>query len=211
MNKKLIYLNIFVILLLAGAHIGAYYLINYPMRSSFWSMIKESQVEYLGTLLAGTALITYLISSISIKNMSFKSKYIRIFPILNAMILMVIVYRSVSTFMATQKEISQAEHKYIKQAEKDIKNDLIIFKYSGGFSILQYDQQTTRKIDSIYKKYGIVYKDTGCVIDLVAKEAQKKYEETVKPYLEKRNGTGWEIKMKKEISNIKKKHQQQTH
>lgn len=67
MNKKLIYLNIFVILLLVGAHIEAYYLINYPMRFSFWSMIKESQVEYLGALLAGTALIAYLISSISIK------------------------------------------------------------------------------------------------------------------------------------------------
>lgn len=106
--------------------------------------------------------------------------------------------------MATQKEISRAEHKYIKQAEKDIKNDLITFKYSGGFSLPQYDQKTTQKIDSIYKKYGIMYKDTGCIIDLVENEAQKKFEETVKPYLEKRNGTGWEIKMKKEISNIKK-------
>lgn len=106
--------------------------------------------------------------------------------------------------MITQKEILRAENKYIKQAEKDIKNDLITIKYSGGFSIPKYDQPTTRKIDSIYKKYGIMYKDTGCIIDLVDNEAQKKYEETVKLYLEKRNGTGWEIKMKKEISNIKK-------
>ncbi|MFP3598793.1 hypothetical protein [Chryseobacterium sp. SIMBA_029] len=204
MNKKPIYLNIFVVLLLAGAHIGSYYLINYPMRFSFWSMIKESQVKYLGAILAGTALITYLISNILIKNLSFKRKFIRIFLILNSIILMVIVYHSVRTFMTTQKEISQAEHEYIKQAEKDIKNDSVIIKYSGGFSLPQYDQKTTRKIDSIYKKYGIMYKNTGCIIDLVDNEAQKKYEETVKPYLEKRNGTGWEIKMKKEISNIKK-------
>lgn len=122
----------------------------------------------------------------------------------NSIILIFIVYHSVTAFTTTQKEISRAEHEYIQQAEKDIKNDLIIFKYSGGFSISQYDQQTTRKIDSIYKKYGIMYKDTGCVIDLIDTEAQKEYEDTVKPYLEKRNGTGWEIKMKKEISNIKK-------
>jgi len=204
MNKKLIYLNIFVILLLVAAHIGAYYLVNYPMSNSFWSIIKESQLEYLGAILAGTAVITYLISNLSIKKLSFKGKFIRIFPILNVIILMFIVYHSVTAFITTQNGISRAEHEYIEQAEKDIKNDLIIFKYSRGFSIPKYDQQTTRKIDSIYKKYGIVYKDTGCIIDFVDIEAQKKYEETVKPYLEKRNGSGWEIKMKKEVSNIKK-------
>ncbi|WP_458796246.1 FEKKY domain-containing protein [Chryseobacterium proteolyticum] len=33
---------------------------------------------------------------------------------------------------------------------------------------------------------------------------KKKYKETVQPYLDKRNGKGWENRMEKEIENIKK-------
>lgn len=34
-------------------------------------------------------------------------------------------------------------------------------------------------------------------------KAQEKYEETVQPYLIKRNGKNWELKMKSEIDKIK--------
>ncbi|WP_346986252.1 hypothetical protein [Chryseobacterium sp. POE27] len=46
----------------------------------------------------------------------------------------------------------------------------------------------------------MVSKCTGYV-DLIDIEGQQKYEETVKPYLEKRNGKGWEEKMNREINN----------
>lgn len=204
MNKKLAYLNIFIILLLAAMYIGGYYLLNYPMRFSFWYLIEECQPIYLCVMLAITALIAYLISSIPFKNQFFKNKFIRVFPVLNTMILIFFMYSSTSTFIVTKKEISKAENQYILQAEKDIKNDAVTFRYAGGFSIPKYDEETIRTIDSIRKKYGIAYENTGCIIDYIDIEAKKKYEETVKPYLEKRNGKDWEIKMEKEIAHLKK-------
>lgn len=211
MNKKLAYLNIFIILLLAAMYIGGYYLLNYPMRFSFWHLIEKCQPIYLCVMLAVTALIAYLISSIPLKKQSFKNKFIRVFPVLNTMILIFFMYSSTSTFIATKKEISKAENQYILQAEKDIKNDAVTFKYAGGFSIPKYDEKTIHSIDSIRKKYGIVYENTGCFINYIDIEAKKKYEETVKPYLEKRNGANWEVKMGKEISRLKKTDHSQSH
>lgn len=204
MNKKLAYLNIFIILLLAAVYIGGYYYLNYPMRFSFWYLIEKCQPIYICAILAATALIAYLISSVPFNNLSFKSKFIRVFPVLNSVIVIFFMYTAASTFIATKKEISKAENQYILQAEKDIKNDAVTFKYAGGFSIPKYDEETVRTIDSIHKKYGIVYENTGCIIEYIDMEAQNKYEETVKPYLEKRNGKDWEIKMEKEIAYLKK-------
>ena len=76
--------------------------------------------------------------------------------------------------------------------------------YSGGFVIPSYDAKTYKKIDSIKEKYGIRDQNTGCTIDEIDSKGQDKYEEIVMPYLEKRNGKGWENKMKNEIEKLKK-------
>lgn len=93
--------------------------------------------------------------------------------------------------------------KYIQHAKKDIKNSLVNYKYAGGLTILEYDNRTYEKIYSIRKNYGISIDNTGCQIDLTEKEGQIKYEEIVTPYLEKRNGKGWEKRMRNEIEIIK--------
>ncbi|MFY7815507.1 MAG: hypothetical protein ACOVRK_10015, partial [Chryseobacterium taeanense] len=89
-------------------------------------------------------------------------------------------------------------------AKEDIKKDNVTYRFSGGFSIPEYDAETLNKIDSIRKKYGINYENTGCTVDAIDMEGQKRYEETVKPYLDKRNGKGWAEKMNREIDNLKK-------
>jgi len=78
-----------------------------------------------------------------------------------------------------------------------------MYKFAGGLAVSDYNEETENKIDSIYKKYGVTYFSTGCSIDFIDIKAQEKYQETVKPYLIKRNGKNWEEKMKTEIEKIK--------
>lgn len=67
----------------------------------------------------------------------------------------------------------------------------------------EYDEKKISKIDSIRKNYGITYDNTGCIVDFKIIEAEKKYKNTVKAYLEKRNGKNWEAKMNVEIEKVK--------
>lgn len=97
----------------------------------------------------------------------------------------------------------KSENEYIQQAKEDIKNDSIVFK-SYGLPVFMYDQETYRKIDSIRSNYGIYLKNTGCTVDYIENEGRQKYEEIVTPYLEKRNGKGWNKKMLDEIEKLKK-------
>ncbi|PXW12676.1 hypothetical protein C8D70_111147 [Chryseobacterium sp. CBTAP 102] len=203
MNRNLIIINLTIILLLAGVYISGYYFINYPLEFNFWLSVKESGFEYFPFILAGTALITYLLSNVSIKNLSFKAKFLRIYPVLNSIILLFFIISSGTELIKKQKELSEKETEYILQAQKDIQNDQVTLSYAGGFSIPSYNESTLSKIQDIRKKYGVTYVNTGCIIDPIDHEAQKKYIQTVNPYLEKRNGKGWKDKMQKEIDGLK--------
>lgn len=202
MTRNLIIINLTIILLLAVAYISGYYFINYPLEFNFWYSFKESGFEYFPFILAVTALITYLLSNVSIKNLSFKAKFLRIYPVLNSMILLFFIISSGSELIKKQKELSEKETEYILQAQKDIQNDQVTLSYAGGFSIPAYNESTLSKIRDIRKKYGITYVNTGCIIEPIDLKAQKKYTETVNPYLEKRNGKDWEDKMQKEIDDL---------
>lgn len=68
MIKKLVYINSIVLLLTTVVYVLGYYLMNYPMTFSFFYLIKECRLEYLAVILSITALISYLISSLTIKN-----------------------------------------------------------------------------------------------------------------------------------------------
>ncbi len=204
MNRNLIIINLTIILLLAVAYISGYYFINYPLEFNFWYSVKESGFEYFPFILAVTALLTYLFSNVSIKKLSFKAKFLRIYPILNSIILLFIIISSGTELIKKQKELSEKETEYILQAQKDIQNDQVTLSYAGGFSIPFYNNESTQgKIRDIRKKYGVTYVNTGCIIDPIDNEAQKKYTETVNPYLEKRNGKAWKDKMQKEIDGLK--------
>jgi len=205
MYKKLISINLAVILLVTAVYIGGYYCINYPFRFDLWYILKECQLQYLLAGFAITALISYLISSLDFKKLNFKDKFLRIFPVLNSLILIFLVYIASTAFIKNKRELSNLEKHYIREAEKDIKRDQIVIRY-GGFLLPPYDKETNRKIDGIYKKYGVISKNTGCVIDVMDIKAREKYTELANSYLEKRNGKGWKKTMEKEIDNIKKKH-----
>ncbi|MDG4653844.1 hypothetical protein [Chryseobacterium arthrosphaerae] len=200
MIKKLVYINSIVLLLTTVVYVLGYYLMNYPMTFSFFYLIKECRLEYLALILSITALISYLISSLTIKKSNYRTNFLQVFPLINILAVLFLTYHSTKAFLETRKQISKMEKSYLQQAEKDIKNDKIIIRYAGGLSISPSNQKTIKSMDSIRKKYGVTYVNTGCTIDFAEIKAQEKYSEAVTSYLEKRNGKGWEKKMTKEIS-----------
>lgn len=202
-SKKLLRINIAVLSLLIVVYTLGNYLILYPIKFDFLTVISESQPHYLLFILAFFVLISWLISHIRIKNLSPKNRFLLTFTILCGIMLLWIGYYNLSTFFNTRKAIMKSENEYIQQAKEDIKNDSIVFK-SYGLPVFMYDQETYRKIDSIRSNYGIYLKNTGCTVDYIENEGRQKYEEIVTPYLEKRNGKGWNKKMLDEIEKLKK-------
>jgi len=196
--------NIAVLVLLFSAYIFGYYLFNYPLKFSFFQIIRDCGIHYLFIALLFLTLVSWMISTLKIKNLNSINKFLLIYTILCGFLLGYFLYVSADTYISTQKAIRESENKYILQAKEDIKKDDVTYRFAGGFSIPEYDAETLDKIDSIRRKFGISYENTGCVIDAIDMEGQKKYEETVKPYLDKRNGKGWEERMDKEIEKVKK-------
>ncbi|WP_336718378.1 hypothetical protein [Chryseobacterium mucoviscidosis] len=202
-SKKLLRIAIAVLSLLIVVYTLGNYLILYPMKFDFLTVISESQPHYLLFIIAFFILISWLISHVRIKNLSPKNRFLLAFTILCGIMLLWIGYYNLSTFFNTRKVITKIENEYIQQAKEDIKNDQVTFRFTGGFELPNNDRKMDVKIDSIQKKYGIKSENTGCTIDEIDSKAQEKYIETVKPYLEKRNGKGWESKMQNEINKLK--------
>ena len=204
MNKKIIILNVITILLVTAGYIFGMYFINYPMKFDIPRMIRESGIQYLFIIISATALVSYLISSLDIKNLNFKNKFLRIFPILNVLVLAFFIFTAAKGFIDNKKELVKRENYYIQEARKDIKNDQVSREYGNGFFIPMYDQKTMSNIDSIRKKYGIMSKTSSCIFDDMDHKAREKYSELTESYLKKRNGKGWEERMSQEIEGLKK-------
>ncbi|HAO08731.1 MAG TPA: hypothetical protein DCQ50_17530 [Chryseobacterium sp.] len=202
-SKKLLRISLAVLFLLIVVHTLGNYLILYPMKFDFWTVISESQPQYLLFIIAFFVLISWLISHLRIKNLSPKNRFLLAFTILCGILILWIGYFNLNTYFNTRKVITKIENEYIQQAKEDIKNDQVTFRFTGGFELPNNDRKMDVKIDSIQKKYGIKSENTGCTIDEIDSKAQEKYIETVKPYLEKRNGKGWESKMQNEINKLK--------
>lgn len=60
-------------------------------------------------------------------------------------------------------------------------------------------KQKLRK--NIYNKYGLYERNLGCMIDKQTSILSKEYKKITSPYLKKRNGKDWRIKMEKELNS----------
>ena len=200
MKKNFVILNLIVLVLIILANIFQFYFINYPMKFDFQFAIQDSNWIMLIIIISSLAVFALVLGFLKIKQLDFQ----RIFLCFNILLLIFIIYYSVDIFIKTKKEIAKREKEYIIKAKEDIKNDTITFEYSGGLQLISDSQKILDKTDSIQRKYGISYKDLGCMIFPIDSEARLKYDETVKPYLEKRNGKNWESKMNAEIEEMRK-------
>ncbi|MGI9652356.1 hypothetical protein [Chryseobacterium sp. RLHN22] len=197
--KKILYLNIILIILILVANVAIFYGINFPMPFDFINHFTDYETEYILIILLIIGLLAYLIASVKNK----QNNFLHIFFILNCLFLAFLAFEGSSEYIKKKKELTLREMEYIKQAKKDIENDRVTYKFAGGLAVSDYDEEIEKKIDDIYKKYGVTYFNTGCIVDFMDLKAQKKYQETVKPYLIKRNGKNWELKMKSEIEKIR--------
>ncbi|MHA3046096.1 FEKKY domain-containing protein [Riemerella anatipestifer] len=204
MVRRLTILNITILLLIFIANITVFYGINYPCKFDLFYNFEQYGFEYVLIVLLIITLLTVLISTLNIKNYNFKNKFLIIFAIFNFIFLTFLTFTGFSEYKKNRMNYLKLENEYIKMAKEDIKNDNVIFKYPGGLTIPECSQNIENKIDSIHKKYGVKYLNTGCIVMNENIKAQERYEEIVKPYLEKRNGINWETKMKNEIENIKR-------
>ena len=205
MLKKIIYLNIAVFILIFIAAIIAFYGYNYPTRFRFVYHFKDYGLGFISLILIGISLTAALVSSLDIKNLDFKNKFFRIILALNSLVLFFTIYEGLDGFLKNRKVLTDLENEYIQQAKIDIKNDQVTYRFAGGLALPMYTEKTIQKIDSVHHKYGVTYFNTGCILLEIENKAQEKYEITVKPYLEKRNGKDWESKMNNEIEKIKEK------
>lgn len=201
--KKLLYLNIILIILILVASVGEFYAYNFPIPFDLIRNFKDYGIQYYLIILLIIGLLASLIASVKIKKYNFKNKFLCVFLTLNCLLLGFLVFEGSSEYIKRSKALTLLENKYIKQAEKDIENDNVTYKFAGGFTVPVDNEETENKIDSICKNYGVTYFNTGCIIDFMAIKAQEKYQETVQPYLIKRNGKNWELKMRSEIDKIK--------
>ena len=204
MKKKFIYLNTILILVILLVFIFGDYFSPIEMKFQYWWSTKYLEWKMLSILFLSFAFFSAVISLIDIKNLKYISKFSRVFFSLNCLLLLFLIYNFTELYLTTKRELTKRENELIKEAKRDIKDDNVTYKFAGGLQLPTYSQKNENRIDSIRKKYGIKYINTGCIVDLVEIQAQEKYSETVKSYLEKRNGKNWEYKMQTEIENIKR-------
>ena len=170
------------------------------MRFSLEFAMADVNWTYLLIAISALATFSLVLSFLKIKNFDFQ----RILLYLNILFLFSIIYYSLNTFISIKKEIFRREKEYISKAKQDMQNDNVTFIFASGLIIESDNQITFDKTNRIHKKYGIKYINTGCIIDLLDMEARQKYNQTVAPYLEKRNGKNWESKMNAEIEKMRK-------
>ena len=204
MEKKFIYLNTGLILIIILVSIFGDYFSPIEMKFQYWWSTKYFEWKILLILLIVFASISSVISLIRINNLKYITKFYRVFFSLNCLFLLYLTYYFSELYLSTKSKLTKRESELIIIAKSDIKGDKVTYKCAGGLQLPMYSLKNENKTDSIRKKYGIEYINTGCIVDDVEIQAQKKYSETVQPYLEKRNGKNWEYKMKNEIENIKR-------
>jgi hypothetical protein len=89
-----------------------------------------------------------------------------------------------------------------RKADADIKSGFINLEYAGGLEFPDSRELMIRtEIDSIRRLYGFSYSNSGCIVSSDLILAQAEYEKRTKPFLDKRNGRGWEKKMELAIES----------
>lgn len=161
-SKKLILINSTILMLVFCASIAATAFINYPWLMSFRNYIGWSDILYLLAVLSLLALISWMISTLKIRNLTPTDRFFLIYSVPCGFLFGYFMYVSADAYLTAQKAILQTENRYLRQAREDIRNGRITFRYAGGLAI---PDEWDGEIACIRRKYGIRYQNTGCTVD----------------------------------------------
>lgn len=203
MSRKIIVLNIVLLLLLFVVFISGILVFNYPTNLSDIGISIE-EWGYFFLLLIGSFILSWILSFIPIKHFSRRDKWAGFLAILNSIFIVWMLSVSVPQYFENKKHFEDLEKEVVAKAQRDIKNDDVVWFFEHGFIIFVDDYEKSRKQeDSIYEKYGIKVESMGCIATPHQDVLEQKYKAIVKDYLDKRNGKDWEERLEKELESIK--------
>ncbi len=198
MKKKLLLWNLIILFLI---FIGHLFLIKYSYQSGFdyEEMINLTNwLPFLYFLLSIP--LAALLAIFCFKTKSYLHRVSIISLVLSSIILIYTLSSAGFAYLQIMNLLKERRAEYIKEAKLDIKNDQIQF-ISYGLQLPMYNEVASKKIDSIYKRNGII-KTSNCIIDDLDIKARKAYKDLTNQYLEKRNGKNWLQKMQLELEEI---------
>ncbi len=116
-----------------------------------------------------------------------------------------ISYHATLAILSAKREYEVLLSEYRRKAESDIKNGLIAYETAGMPILLDSVVQAREdKIDSLRRSYGLATRNMGCLITAPLLKAQDEYKLLTAPYLNRRNGLGWQQRMDEQIKSIRK-------
>lgn len=205
--RKLIITNIILAFLLIGVFVLGYYFFRYPddfnisryIRNAEW---KPFGLIYLGLIVGATAL-----SFLPIRNWSRKKKISIFLATLQVIFLSFSIFKMIDTYRQNKNEFNSLLAEYKSKADADIKSGFIEIDYAGGLELPNLrEQKMGAEMDSVRRTFGLSYRNSGCIVSAAIIKAQEEYERLTKPYLDKRNGPGWEERMERQIEEIRRKY-----
>lgn len=203
---RLVLLNIILLLILLGVFISGYPIFRYPEEFHWQQTLQEVEWKYAGMGILGAYTLSYLLSLIIYKKRSFVKKFLTILPIILVTGMLILGNYIFSIYLINKMEYDRLVNYYEEKAKKDLKNGLIIYEYEGGFELPfatdKNEQKKSVLIARLRKSYGIKYKNMGVIIGPAAIKAQEVYKKHTQPFLDQRNGPGWEERLKREEEAI---------
>lgn len=205
--KKLIISNSVLLLLVITVFIFGYYFIQYPEDFRLSWQLRQAEWRPFLFILIAISVAAMLLSFLPIIKLRFKKKVFIFLAAFQLLFLSFMFFRMVDAYIKNKKEFEILLSKYKKKAESDIKSGRIEIEYAGGLELpLEKDRKMNEEIDSVGRVYGLTYRNSGCIISASLIKSQEEYVRYTKPYLDKRNGAGWEVRMKKQIEQIQNKY-----
>jgi hypothetical protein len=183
--------------------IFGYYFVQYPEDFNLIKVIRNAEWRELGLTLLILIIASALLASIPMRKLSFKRKFLILLASFQLIFLSAMLFKMLDTYWDNKKVFEHLLLEYREKAKTDIKSGLIKIEYGGGLELpLEKEKEMNEKIDSVTRTYGVTYRNSGCIIAASLTKAQDEYVRLTKPFLDRRNGVGWEAKMKNQIAEI---------
>lgn len=198
--KKLLILNAVLFVFSITSFILGYYLYQYPEDFNFFEVSRNAEWGGFGLVFLIIIIVSILLASIPIRRAVFKEKALIPIATIQLMLISFLLFKSLQNYWENKTIFKHLLSKYKNKAEKDLEAGLIEIEYVGG---LQLPSKKEGMVDSITKSYGVIYRNSGCVIHSALTKAQDEYVRLTKPFLDWRNGVGWEVKMKNQIAELR--------